>query len=82
MTVSPTLDRRAILKGAAGAALALPRLELMGEEVNAELPKRFCALYTANGMSLPKSENGIDQWSWSRRKVKRLTLFLVNRPSR
>lgn len=64
MTVSPTLDRRAILKGAAGAALALPRLELMGEEVNAELPRRFCALYTANGMSLPKSENGIDQWSW------------------
>lgn len=64
MTVLPTLDRRAVLKGAAGAALALPRLELMGEEVNAELPKRFCALYTANGMSLPKAENGIDQWSW------------------
>lgn len=64
MTNPMKLDRRAILKGAAGAALALPRLEVMGDEVNAELPRRFCALYTANGMSLPKSENGIDQWSW------------------
>ena len=64
MTSSPQLDRRAVLKGVAGAALALPRLEAMGDEVNAELPRRFCALYTANGMSLPKAENGIDEWSW------------------
>ncbi|MDA9777784.1 DUF1552 domain-containing protein [Rubripirellula sp.] len=64
MAVSTPLDRRAVLKGIAGAALALPRLEAMGDEVNAELPRRFCALYTANGMSLPKAENAIDQWSW------------------
>jgi hypothetical protein len=36
----------------------------MGAEVAGQLPFRFCALYTANGMSLPKSEHGIDEWSW------------------
>jgi hypothetical protein len=58
------LDRRAVLKGIAGAALALPVLEAMGGEVIANRPKRFCALYTANGMALPKSEHGIDEWSF------------------
>lgn len=42
----------------------------MGSEVTERLPKRFCAIYTANGMSLPKKENGIDQWSWFPRQEK------------
>ena len=36
----------------------------MGAEVTEQIPRRFCAIYTANGMSLPKSEHGIDEWSW------------------
>jgi hypothetical protein len=39
-------------------------LDAMGAEVVAERPKRFCALYTANGMSLPRPEHGIDEWSF------------------
>ena len=58
------LDRRAVLKGIAGTALALPVLEAMGGEVVGQRPKRFCALYTANGMALPKAEHGIDEWSF------------------
>lgn len=58
------LDRRAVLRGMAGTALALPVLEAMGDEVIAQRPKRFCALYTANGMALPKPEHGIDEWSF------------------
>jgi hypothetical protein len=58
------LDRRAFLKGIGGASLALPVLDVMGAEVTNQIPRRFCALYTANGMSLPKSEHGIDEWSW------------------
>lgn len=57
------IDRRAVLKGIAGTALVLPALEAMGTE-NQSVPRRFCALYTANGMSLPKPEHGIDEWSW------------------
>jgi hypothetical protein len=45
-------------------ALALPVLDAMGAEVTEEIPRRFCALYTANGMSLPRPEHGIDEWSW------------------
>jgi hypothetical protein len=58
------LNRRAVLQGLAGTALALPALEAMGRVVTDNPPKRFCALYTANGMSLPKPEHGIDEWSW------------------
>jgi hypothetical protein len=58
------LDRRAFLKGLGGVALALPVLDAMGEEVTELAPRRFCALYTANGMSLPRHEHGIDEWSW------------------
>lgn len=58
------LDRRTVLKGLAGVTLALPVLEAMGATVAAEVPRRFCAMYTANGMSLPKPTNAIDQWSW------------------
>jgi hypothetical protein len=53
-----------VLKGIAGATLALPVLEAMGKEVAEEIPRRFCAIYTANGMSLPKPANEIDEWNW------------------
>ncbi|MFM7250448.1 MAG: DUF1552 domain-containing protein [Planctomycetaceae bacterium] len=58
------LDRRAVLRGMAGSALALPLLEAMGEEAAAAPPRRFCAVYTANGMALPRPELGIDEWYW------------------
>jgi hypothetical protein len=58
------LDRRAFLKGLGGVTLALPVLDAMGAEVANQLPRRFCAIYTANGMSLPKDEHGINEWSW------------------
>jgi len=58
------LDRRAFLKGTAGMTLALPVLEAMGKDVMEKTPRRFCALYTANGMSLPHAKHGIDEWSW------------------
>ncbi|MEZ5364440.1 MAG: DUF1552 domain-containing protein [Bryobacterales bacterium] len=64
MTGSFRLDRRAFLRGLGGAALALPVLDAMGAEVADQIPRRFCALYTANGMSLPKEEHGLDEWSW------------------
>ena len=64
MTSSVQLDRRAVLKGLAGVTLALPLLEAMGQEVAAKTPRRFCAMYTANGMSLPNPKHGIDEWSW------------------
>ena len=64
MTRLNQLDRRAFLRGLGGVAVALPVLEAMGAEVADKIPRRFCAIYTANGMSLPKSEHGIDDWSW------------------
>lgn len=64
MPGSIRLDRRAFLKGLGGVALALPVLDAMGAEVTDQIPRRFCAVYTANGMSLPKVENGIPEWSW------------------
>ena len=64
MSTSPKIDRRAFLQGMGGVALALPVLDAMGAEVTEQAPRRFCALYTANGMSLPRSENRIDEWSW------------------
>lgn len=63
------LDRRAVLKGLAGVTLALPLLEAMGETAAEEIPRRFCAIYTANGMSLPKPANGIDEWAWFPQQV-------------
>lgn len=45
-------------------ALALPVLDAMGAEVTDQIPRRFCAIYTANGMSLPREENRLDEWSW------------------
>ncbi len=64
MNHSFKLDRRAFLKGAGGMALALPVLDAMGAEVTEQTPRRFCAIYTANGMSLPKQEHGLAEWSW------------------
>jgi hypothetical protein len=58
------IDRRAFLKGIGGASLALPALDAMGAEVTDKTPSRFCAIYTANGMSLPKEEHGISEWHW------------------
>lgn len=58
------LDRRSVLKGLAGVTLALPVLEAMGKEVVNQTPRRFCALYTANGMSLPNPKHEIPEWSW------------------
>jgi hypothetical protein len=58
------LDRRTVLKGLAGVTLSLPVLEAMGKEVTSQAPRRFCALYTANGMSLPNSKHEISDWSW------------------
>lgn len=69
MPLTKRLDRRAVLQGAAGMTLALPVLEAMGDQVNEQQPRRFCALYTANGMSLPKAKNQIDQWSWFPQEV-------------
>ena len=64
MTESSKLNRRAVLKGAAGVSLSLPILEAMGDDRSTQTPKRFCAMYTANGMSLPKGQHKIDEWSW------------------
>ena len=58
------IDRRAFLRGLGGVSLALPVLDAMGSEVTDQPPRRFCALYTANGMSLPNEGNGINEWSW------------------
>jgi hypothetical protein len=58
------INRRAVLKGIAGASLALPVLDAMGKDVVERAPRRFCAIYTANGMSLPKTSHGINEWSW------------------
>jgi Protein of unknown function (DUF1552) len=58
------LDRRSVLKGLAGVTLGLPLLEAMGKEVAGEAPRRFCAMYTANGMSLPNPKHGMNEWSW------------------
>jgi hypothetical protein len=44
--------------------LALPLLEAMGKEVAQNPPRRFCAMYTANGMSLPNPKHDISDWSW------------------
>lgn len=44
--------------------LSLPVLEAMGQDVAEKIPRRFCAMYTANGMSLPNPDNGINDWSW------------------
>ena len=61
------INRRWFLRSAAGVSLILPRLDLFASETDsdaAKIPRRFCAMYTANGMCLPAEGNGIDEWSW------------------
>jgi hypothetical protein len=64
MTTTRSLDRRTLLKGIAGVSLALPLLEAMGAEAASQPARRFCAIYTANGMSLPHARHEMGQWSW------------------
>ena len=64
MTSSARLNRRSVLKGIAGTSLVLPVLEAMGKEVVEQNPRRFCAIYTANGMSLPNEEHELGDWNW------------------
>ncbi len=64
MNTSFRIDRRAFLKGLGGVSLALPVLDAMGADVTDKIPRRFCAIYTANGMSLPQPGHKIDEWSW------------------
>lgn len=64
MNASQLIDRRAFLRGVGGVTLALPVLDAMGAAATEATPRRFCALYTANGMSLPRAEHGLDDWSW------------------
>jgi len=64
MSTSTRLDRRAFITGMGGVALALPVLDAMGAEITEQAPRRFCAIYTANGMSLPRAEHLIEEWHW------------------
>ena len=64
MPIGKKLDRRTVLQGLAGVTVSLPLLEAMGDDVVEQTPRRFCAIYTANGMSLPKAQNEINEWSW------------------
>lgn len=64
MSLQTKLNRRTVLKGISGLTLALPMLEAMGENATSNPARRFCALYTANGMSLPNPRHGISEWSW------------------
>jgi hypothetical protein len=64
MAARVQLNRRSVLKGLAGVTLSLPILEAMGREVVKQAPRRFCAIYTANGMSLPNAKHGMPEWNW------------------
>jgi Protein of unknown function (DUF1552) len=70
MIHSLKLNRRAFLRGIGGVSLALPVLDAMGAEITDTPPRRFCAMYTANGMSLPRAENNLDEWAWFPRQEK------------
>ena len=67
MLAITNINRRWFLRSAVGVSLILPRLDLFASETDsdaAKIPRRFCAMYTANGMCLPAEGNGIDEWSW------------------
>ncbi len=58
------LDRRTFLRGT-GVALALPWLEAMASAAPAvEKPKRFCAFFFGNGVSLTKPTDPTSDWNW------------------
>lgn len=64
MTKSWHLDRRTLLRGA-GASLALPFLECMGETATArQLPKRFCSMYFPYGASTPPDKHEDRNWGF------------------
>ena len=76
-----TIDRRQFLRGAAGVAVILPRLALFADASSndaARNPRRFCAMYTANGMCLPDPANGIDEWSWFPKQIPNVGIFIEN----
>ncbi len=58
------LSRRRTLQGLFGISLALPFLETYGAEELKNPARRFCAMYTANGMSLPAEKNHKTEWNW------------------
>lgn len=64
MTSKTRISRRTVLRGLAGASLLLPTLEAMGSQAGSRSARRFCAIYTANGMALPNPQHGISEWSW------------------
>jgi hypothetical protein len=58
------LDRRTFLRGT-GLALALPWLEAMAHAAPAVAkPKRFCAFFFGNGVSLTKPTDPTSDWNW------------------
>lgn len=58
------LDRRTFLRGT-GMALALPWLEAMASAGSAAaVPKRFCAFFFGNGVSLTKPTDPTSDWNW------------------
>lgn len=58
------LDRRTLLRGT-GLALALPWLEAMAQAAPASPPRRFCAFFFGNGVSLPgKDRPEHAEWHW------------------
>jgi len=58
------LNRRTILRGS-GVALALPWLEAMAPAAPASpKPKRFCAFFFGNGVSLTKPTDPTSDWNW------------------
>lgn len=59
------LDRRTLLRGA-GVALSLPWLEAMSQAApETNRPRRFCAFFFGNGVSLPPGKHASHQdWHW------------------
>ena len=64
MEKSWKLNRRTLLKSAAGLGLALPWLEVMGETTAKELPRRFAAVYFPYGAYLPAEKHESANWSF------------------
>jgi len=64
MNMSWKLNRRTLLKSAAGIGLALPWLEAMGETSAKELPKRFAAVYFPYGAYISTKGKENSEWSF------------------
>ena len=65
MEKSWKLNRRTLLKSAAGLGLALPWLEAMGEPASAKtLPKRFAAVYFPYGAYISTKGKENSEWSF------------------